>query len=187
MEPTNRLVLGAFETDILRPEIVERVVRGVVAVLQPSVAERDATRARLRAQRDAVEAELERLTAAIAAGGELTPLVLALKSREAVRQTLKAELATLGTAERLDARQLEADARERLTKWRELLQVEAVGPARQMLKKLLAGPLRARPFRDKDSRGWEVTGRGSLGKLLSGLVAANIVASPPGIEPGSRP
>lgn len=59
-------------------------------------------------------------------------------------------------------------------------QVEAVGPARQMLKKLLAAPLRVKPYRQDGARGWEVSGRGNLGKLLSGLVAANMVASPLG-------
>lgn len=87
----------------------------------------------------------------------------------------------------MDTDQIEREARERLTAWRELLQVEAVGPARQMLKKLLAAPLRVKPYRHDGARGWEVTGRGSLGKFLSGLVAANMVASPPGIEPGSQP
>lgn len=187
MESMNDLVLGAFEADILRPQIVERVVRGFIAALRPSMAERDARRAALRAERDRIEGALERLTAAITAGGELAPLLAALKAQEADRQAIRRELASLGTAERLDVRQLEADARERLTVWRELLLSDAVGPARQMLKKLLAAPLRARPVRESGVRGWEVTGRGSLGKLLSGLVAANMVASPSGIEPESRP
>lgn len=187
MESTNRLVLDAFETDILRPDLVERVVRGVLSAMQPSLADLATQQAALRARRHAVDAEIERLTTAIATGGELAPLVAALKSRETASQAIRAELAALGTTERLDVRLIEREARERLETWRELLQVDAVGPARQMLKKLLAGPLRVKPYRQDGLRGWEVTGRGSLGKLLSGLVAANMVASPPGIEPGSQP
>lgn len=50
-----------------------------------------------------------------------------------------------------------------------------------MLKKLLAEPLRARPIEDGGTRGWELTGRGSFGKLLAGLLVANTVASPTGL------
>jgi hypothetical protein len=113
--------------------------------------------------------------------------VAALKERETSRQSLRREIASLGTMERLDVRQIEAEARQRLIKWRELLLTDVVGHSRQMLQKLLAAPLRARPIEREDCRGWQVTGRGSLGKLLAGLVSANMVASPPGIEPGSRP
>ena len=58
--------------------------------------------------------------------------------------------------------------------------------SRQMLKKLLAEPLRARPVQDEAGRGWELTGRASLGGLISGVVGvANTVASPRGFEPVS--
>ena len=182
MEATNRLILGAFESDILRPEHVERVIRGVVASFQPSVKDRGARRAAVQAELTTVDQELERLTAAITAGGKLGSLVAALKARERRRQALRNELARLGTAERLDVRHLEAEARRRLMEWRDLLQTDVVAKSRQMLKKLLAEPLRARPV-EAPVRGWELTGRGSLGKLLAGLVVANTVASPTGFEP----
>jgi len=76
-----------------------------VASLRPSYEEREAKRAALRAQRAAIEAELERLT-----------------------------------------------------KRRELLQVETIGQARQMLKKMLAAPLRAKPFRENGARGSQWAG-----------------------------
>ena len=52
-----------------------------------------------------------------------------------------------------------------------------------MLKKLLTVPLRARPIDDGHMRGWELTGHGSFGKLLAGLLVATTVASPTGFEP----
>jgi hypothetical protein len=138
-----------------------------------------------------IEDELERLTAAITAGGELATLVEALKAREHARQAVRQELASLGTAARLDARQVESEARQRLVAWRELLlQSDALATSRQMLKKLLAAPLRARPIHSTGGSGWELTGQGSFGKLLAGIVPSSvaiIVASPPGIEPGSQP
>jgi hypothetical protein len=169
MRALDKVVLDAFEADILRPDLIERVIRELVATLRPSITARDARRAELRAQRAAVDAELERLTAAIAAGGELAPLVAALKAREAARQRVREDLARLGTPDRLDARELEAEARRRLGAWRDLL-TGAPAQSRQMLKKLLAAPFQARPFRTELTRGWEVTGRGSFGVLLSGLV-----------------
>ena len=78
----------------------------------------------------------------------------------------------------MDVRQIEIEARRRLTEWRDLLQLDVVGKSRQMLKKLLAAPLCARPIEDGGMRGWELTGRGSYGKLLAGLVDASTVASP---------
>ncbi len=80
----------------------------------------------------------------------------------------------------MNVRQIEEEARRRLTEWRELLQVDVVPKSRQMLKKLLHEPLRAQPVDRDGIRGWELTGRGSFGKLLAGLLAANTVASPPG-------
>ena len=100
-------------------------------------------------------------------------------STSALTAALRKALAGLGTAERLDVRHLEAEARRRLMEWRDLLQTDVVAKSRQMLKKLLAEPLRARPV-EAPARGWELTGRGSLGKLLAGLIVANTVASPTG-------
>jgi DNA invertase Pin-like site-specific DNA recombinase len=182
MDRTNHLLLNAFQSDILRPEHVERVIRGVVTSLRPSVEDRDARRQLLRGELTSVEQELERLTAAITAGGELGPLVAALKVRETRRQALKQELASLGTIDRVNFRQIEAEARRRLTEWRELLQTDVVQKSRQMLKKLLEEPLQARPVDEKGVRGWELTGRGSFGKLLAGLFVANTVASPTGLD-----
>src|SRR5262249_28914024 len=134
MDPTNRLVLDAFESDILRPEHVDRVIRGVLAGLQPSVTEREGRSTALRSELATVNQELERLTAAITAGGELGPLVAALKARETRRQTIKQELTDLGSIERVNVRDLEAETRRRLTEWRELLQVDVLAKSRQMLK-----------------------------------------------------
>ena len=60
MDATNRMVLDAFDADILRPEIVDRVIANVVAALRPSVSEREARRTALKFQRATVEQEIER-------------------------------------------------------------------------------------------------------------------------------
>ena len=85
MAATNRLILDAFESDILRPEHVERVIRGVVAGLQPSALDREARRTAVRAELATIDREIERLTAAVASGGTISSLVAALKTREGRR------------------------------------------------------------------------------------------------------
>ena len=181
MEPTNQLVLDAFASDILRPEYVEQAIDRLVAWLQPAASDLKVQRAAFTEELGTVERESDRLTAAITAGGELGALVEALKARDGRRQALQRELARCGAAERIDVRQIRQEARRRLVDWRGLLQAETV-KSRQMLKKLLAEPLRARPFEDDAGRGWELTGRASLGGLISGVVGvANTGASPTGI------
>jgi site-specific DNA recombinase len=184
MESTNRLILDKFESDILRPEHVERVIRNVVTRRQPSVEEREARRADALSGMATAQREVERLTVAITAGGDLMPLVTALKVSEARRQALKGELAGLSAIADIDVSLFEAEARQRLTEWRSLLlQIDVVPKSRQMLKKLLVGSLRARPVDEDGVRGWALTGQGHLGKLLAGIVGANMVASPTGFEP----
>ena len=52
--------------------------------------------------------------------------------------------------------------------------------ARQILKKLLAGPIRFVPETDGRREGWRFRGNGSLVKLLAGSQWASMVASPTG-------
>jgi hypothetical protein len=72
----------------------------------------------------------------------------------------------LGAVEEVDVPQLETEARRRLTEWRDLLQLDVVPKSRQMLKKLLAEPLRARPIEDGGTRGWELTGRAVISAVF---------------------
>jgi hypothetical protein len=151
-----------------------------VAVRQAQPAPTDAQGV-LRSQLATVTREIEHLTAAITAGGDLTPVVAALKARETQRQTLTRQLAHVASRARLmmDAKRLRADLLQRLEDWRALLG-RHVPQARQILKKLLVGPILFTPERDDHGRYYALSATGSLGKLLAGVPGANLVASPTG-------
>jgi hypothetical protein len=87
-------ILAALEADLLRDEVVEAAVQAAVAEIQmPGNVE--TRRAALTARRQALEGEEQNLTAAIAAGGQLTALVGAVKTRQREREQVTAELARL--------------------------------------------------------------------------------------------
>jgi len=71
------------------------------------------------------------------------------------------------------------ELRGRLEEWNALL-CRQTSQARQILKKLLAGPIRFVPETDGRREGWRFRGNGSLVKLLAGSQWASMVASPTG-------
>ncbi len=135
-----------------------------------------------------LESEIERLTTAIARGGELPGLLAAVQDRETRRAALRVErdaLAALDRTTHIDTRLLETDIRTRVRDWRGLL-TRHTAHARQVLRTLLDGPMIFTPLQD-DPRAWEFTARGRLDRLLAGIVDATSVASPRGFEPVSQP
>jgi hypothetical protein len=100
----------------------------------------------LRAELAAVERELVRLSNAIAAGGQLGSLLDALKARERRRDELRASLALQESLEvrRFDRGVIEAGVHEHVSRWRALL-TKRVEDGRQLLREVLAGPLRFTP------------------------------------------
>lgn len=72
--------------------------------------------------------------------------------------------------------------RERLAEWRGLLGRQ-IPQARQILKKLLDGPVVFEPVREGIREGWRFVGFGKLSALLHGTKFAKFVASPTGFEP----
>lgn len=88
----------------------------------------------MKAQLTKLDQECERLTEAIAVGGDLDALTAALKSRQRSRTHLEAEIAKRQVvAPSLDSRKLERNLKSRLADWRGLLgrQVEQ---GRQLLR-----------------------------------------------------
>jgi hypothetical protein len=127
-----------------------------------------------------VTTEGERLTDALASGGDLASLVAALRERETRKAVLQAELSRLTTAApALDATQTRTALRARLADWRGLLRRQ-VPQARQILKKLLDGPVVFAPVREGIREGWRFVGFGKLSALLQGTEFAKFVASPTG-------
>jgi hypothetical protein len=87
----------------------------------------------LRAELGQIDAEVGRLAAAIAGGGELPALLAAVQERERRRAQLRTELAGLNrerTTAGLDAGQILDDLREQLTDWQMVFQNDPQLPAR---------------------------------------------------------
>jgi Recombinase zinc beta ribbon domain len=176
IERIDDAVLKTLGGDVLRPAVVVAVVDGVLAELAPTSIVRELDR--LRAERQAVEREAANLAAAIAAGGQLDALVGGLTNREIRRRELDALIAAREVVDirRLDRRAITRQVKERLTKWRAML-TNHVQDGRQVLREVLAGPLRFTP----EGRLYRFEGEASIGGLLAGIAdLPTFVASPTG-------
>jgi hypothetical protein len=90
MPASDAAVLEAIEADILRPEVITATLRKAVDRLKPANLAARARLADLQRRHGTIIQELDRLTAALAAGGNLTTLVQAIREREEQRDTLAA-------------------------------------------------------------------------------------------------
>jgi len=184
MVATDREVLATIETDVLNPAVVDETIRKALAALRPSADARDARRDPVTKALAKLDDELARLAAAIAQGGDLGSLVQALKSREATRDQLRAELLSVGQTPlvtAVDARRLDRDVRVRLTEWQAVLHRQTT-QARQILQKLLVGRFAFTPGEDLEGRFYEFAGQGALDKLLTGIIRPSSVVTPAGFH-----
>ena len=133
-----------------------------------------------------VETEIEHLTAAVAAGGDLPSILAALKDRERQREEFRRRLrdAERAVAAGRAAQSLEEVVRARLADWTGLLQRQ-VPQARQILKKLLRGSLLFAPKIEEDEGFFEFQGDVSLERILAGIAQSSKVARPAGLEPAT--
>jgi hypothetical protein len=95
MEDTNAAVLTAVGKQVLLPEMLEAAIdRATERLTIPRTGDDEAER--LRHEQRTLDAELSRLTGALAAGGGSLPSVLtAISEREAKRERLDARLDAL--------------------------------------------------------------------------------------------
>lgn len=131
--------------------------------------------------------ELDKLTTAIISTGPLPTLLDAIKDQERQRKTLTRELAGLQAAgHQIDWTKVERDLRAKLADWQGLLQ-RNVPQARQILKRLLAGPIQFSPVREAGERDHTFRAPIALDRLMTGTVGcATTVASPTGVAPFMR-
>ena len=161
MEDLNALLLNKIAA-VFAPDLIEAAVDRALASLQ--CGEIDTALVRAEAELPTVEAEIERLTAAIVQGGALGPLVEALKTRQSRAETLRATIAnlTVPTPSPADWTRVRASLLARAHEWRGLM-CGHVAHARQILRKVLVGPVRC----SLDDDG--VEGSFDLRPLISGL------------------
>jgi site-specific DNA recombinase len=173
----------------LRASLVEEVVvRDLRESLSPArlaetlarAAENAGGQEKLEADRAAIKrdiAEIDRKLANLRraiedGGGEFQSLVAGLRERELERHDLEAELRRLETAAEVTANKnrLLAELQKHFQHWYPLLTVspQHVAAARQLLRKLLAGPVVCYPHFDDENRCWRYVGMGTLDGLIHG-------------------
>jgi Recombinase zinc beta ribbon domain len=118
MEIADEAVLSALETGLLHPSVIKTAVeRTVDRLCKGSPTNAAGTRRELRK----VDRELETLTTAVAAGGDVPALVSALCDREARRRALLEQLDPRSPMPTRDSRAVLKDLQARLKDRRELL------------------------------------------------------------------
>jgi site-specific DNA recombinase len=179
---TDFQVLDAFKRQLLNPSVIERALLKLEARLD---APRDDSRANsLLEERRRLEAEIARLTAALASGGDLSSLVAALRAREQRLAAIASEMIgaqAAAAALNLPVNVIMREVRQRLTDWQRVL-FEETSQSRQMLRKLLRKRLVFTPDLEQDA--CEFFGEGDVSAVVSGMVRVpEAMASPTGFEP----
>ncbi len=178
-------VLATLQDDILRPTVIEQVL--AIALEERSPKRQSQALATLERELTTVRAECERLAEAIGRGGPLDALLERLRGRQARRQELEALLAGRQTlAAPVAGASLDQRLRAKLADWRGLL-TRNVESGRDVLRALLAGPLRFTPIDEARRSGYAFDGSIALDRLVSGvidLVPRTGVASPTGTVDG---
>ena len=179
MEDANLMVLEAVLDDVLTPDLVEEAVTEALRILQPDD-DGEGQLAQLANEMTRVEGERSRLANAIATGGDLDGLLVAMKEREARlvqldrhRQAVEARVA------RSDVGDLDRIRRELLAlaaDWRSLLTKQPVH-ARTILAKLVVGRVTFTP--STKAKQWELRGRGTVAGLFEAVFPLGM-ASPTG-------
>jgi hypothetical protein len=175
LEPLTDMIVTHFREDILTPERLAQVAKDLAAdayAAPERVAER---RQHLDAELQRVESRLSKLTEAIVVGGAVQTIVVAIKAAEAQQREIEARLEQLAEAQRTVAQVEDVDHQERvaalLTDWREALNASPV-VARQVLRKLLVGPITIRHSADGQTGYWA---RGSFGRVIAGVLGDEMV------------
>ena len=183
MDTADRGILDLIATDLLRPEIVSAALAQALEMMRPTGT--DDRRAALESERARLDQEIARLTEAVAEGGELPPLLAAMKVRDQRRSAVLGELATLNRVAAMGAvelGQLQDVLMAQLADWQGLLRATPV-QGRQILRKLIVGRITLTPRLDE--RYYEIHGEATLGRLLAGsLGGARAVVTPGGYSEG---
>ena len=179
MDDADLMVLGAVLDDVLTPDLVDDAVTEAVRTLQPEDGG-EGQLSQLAQEVTRVEAERSRLANAIATGGDLDSLLVAMKEREGrlaqlgqQRQAVEARIARSKVGDidrmRLELLALAAD-------WRSLLMQQPVH-ARAILAKLVVGRVTFTP--GTKAKQWELRGRGTIAGLFQAVFPLGL-ASPRG-------
>jgi site-specific DNA recombinase len=182
MADAEAAILAEVQRTLLDPTVIETAIHRAIERL---TSEPTDTRATITEQRR-VDAELVRLTEAIAAGGEVPALVDAIRTREARRRELQQQIDAVQAreADTPDAATVTAELRNRLSEWQALLSDPTTEASRHMLRLLVIDRLVLHP----DPGGYRFLGRGTVEPILVGHISptAHICERPRAFRVGTR-
>lgn len=181
MKAANETVLTVIEQDVLNPQVTDTVVKKALDKFRASQKDKKKNVEQRYERLQRLEIELQRLLAAISAGGDIPTLVEAMKECTERKIALSRDLVDLNRTQALDETdydELEIELRSHFRRSWEALMSRQVTQTRLILAKLFNGE--RVPFTPTRS-GYEFSGIAAAGKLLIGH--AKSVVSPTGFEP----
>jgi site-specific DNA recombinase len=164
----DRAILTALEQDVMQPAIITKALEKALQQLQTDQEDPADRKEVLLKELHSLEAELNRFTQAIAAGGWLPTIMSAIQEREARRVKVQAELALLDVTPigQLDAGEIEQELRGYLKDWSSLTSRHPA-QTRQILRKLLPSRIRL----SHDAKGvCHFEGTAAVGRMISGML-----------------
>ena len=173
MRTADAAVIEALLTDLLTPDRLASVVKRLLARATAAQDTPNTTRVGVERQLVAVEAALDRLTTAVASGGDIPALVDAIKTQDAQRRALRGRLEALQRPAVTFDHVLERRLRGAVTEWRDVLGRQ-VAQARQIVTKLLADRLTFVPECRNGRRGFRFQATGTVDKLIAGVVPGQL-------------
>jgi site-specific DNA recombinase len=188
MEGVDAAVAGWFLDNVLSDEVMAAVLREVRKRLAAQKRSGDSDIPALNAEVRKLEAEIDRMTEALASGGDKPEAVIkAIAGREKRLHTLRARIdARRASPSVIDmhVRRLEAEASSRLQQMRELLSGNPE-EGRKDIKALLDGHLTFTPVDTTEGKHYLIEGATSFGALFA-TESFQTLASPAGFEPEDR-
>ena len=173
--------------EVLDSRVIEKSIELAISRLQDGRDHVATQRERLKAELDEVEARLARLVEALVNGGPIETIVAQIKIDEERKRALTAEYEALDGAcgsQAFDYASVVLEVRERAADVTAVLSRQTP-QARQMLRKLLDGKIAVEPINVDGRRGFRLSGRLNVGRLLRAEVLRAIEAVPAADEENS--
>jgi site-specific DNA recombinase len=182
MNDADGAVIETLLEDLITPDVVDDAIDGALALLTNDGHETDQRRGELEQEIAKVERERARLAEAIAAGGQLSGLLDAIRTREARLTALHTDLDGIvqpRASQAVNAWRVRRELQELAARWRQVL-TDDPRNARPIVTSLVIGRVTFQPL---EGRRWQLRGTGTLRGLFEKTVFPVGMASPGGLEP----
>ena len=173
--------------EVLDSRVIEKSIELAITRLEGGRDRMGSQRDRLKAELDEVESRLARLVEALVNGGPMETIVAQIKVEEERKRGLTAEYEALdetAAPELLDYATIVRELRARTADVQAVLKRQT-SQARQMLRKLLDGKIAVEPITVDGQRGFRLSGRLNVGRLLRADVLRVVEAALPAAEDNS--